>query len=475
MNLFGITTSGAATVNLDLDRELLSDSFEIDVEVTLAKLTAYVDGLRAGGNDQEIVATLRDADGDLLAYSDPVIVEAGQTAGWVDWSFPTPRTIEPGDYYFGLLGGAGNAARAYGTDDLSGRVGTDTYSDGPSATLPAGTSQRTNYYTNPTGETAAKFSSVGDFVVTREAETGPIPAYKGSYRDKHAFDGTGTDTRLWQSATFTFPSAGTYTMSCYVWVPANWDGGMPWITTDATYTGATETLLNAANTSLRDQWQRISTRLAVVGGDLAGTIVGRCNSGGGMPSSSGTGILYTDGMMVENATTATAYFSGANPGSPQSGWTGTAHASTSVSYAIVGPSVFATYFYPWSAPDLPDLDLARYGFYTAQAAIGTVAADPRTRKTVEASWHGTRFDPERQDASFAIAQLDGDLTDYVGQRVKITEANTERSVIAYIHREADLDLDDEQISLSRRLFAQLAPLSTDKLLVTVEALGPEDV
>lgn len=117
-----------------------------------------------------------------------------------------------------------------------------------------------------------------------------------------------------------------------------------------------------------------------------------------------------------------------------------------------------------------DAYYARLGFDSAQAALGDSGPIPPRRRAV-VGWHGTYIDIESQGASFAIANTDSALADLVGQRVKITYGK--RSVITYVHRQLDLDT-DEDLSLSRRAYQALAPLSTDSLIVRVEALGAAD-
>lgn len=136
-------------------------------------------------------------------------------------------------------------------------------------------------------------------------------------------------------------------------------------------------------------------------------------------------------------------------------------------------AIFATFAYAWSAPDETDLYFANLGYWSAQATLGSVDADPRTKKRVYATWHGTFLDPEPQGASLAVVQSGGDLTDLVGERLRITSAG--RSTVVYVHRETDLDLDDDtQISLSRRAWQALARLGDDTLLVTTEVIPAEE-
>jgi hypothetical protein len=189
-----------------------------------------------------------------------------------------------------------------------------------------------NLATSPSEELTAGFSSGSDFAVSRVVDgTDGIPAYTGpdgtadhGWMLKHAYDGSGVDTNLGFRGV-TFAGAGTFVVSRYVWVPSSWTGGVISLVADGTFAGATETVLAATNLSLRDQWQRISTRLTVVGGDLAGFVTMRAAS---MPSSGPTGIVYSDAWQREAGSVATDYIDG----SMRFGrWTGAEHASTSES------------------------------------------------------------------------------------------------------------------------------------------------
>lgn len=133
-------------------------------------------------------------------------------------------------------------------------------------------------------------------------------------------------------------------------------------------------------------------------------------------------------------------------------------------------AVFATFAYPWTPADEEDEYLANLAFPSAQVALGTTG-DPRTKRRAYATWHGTFLDPQPQGASVAIVQSNGPLSDLVGERLLVS-GPPRRSVTVYVHRETDLDLDDDtQISLSRRAWQALAPLGDDTLLVTVEVVG----
>jgi hypothetical protein len=192
----------------------------------------------------------------------------------------------------------------------------------------------TNLATNPAGANAKKFTDGPDFAVTREISgTGGVRSFPraGLYRDKHAFDGSGSDTNG-GTIPYTFAAAGTYVVSIYVWLPSNWSGGNLSIGTDGSYAGATVTTLASSNPGLVDQWQRISTRVTVVAGDLVGFFILRAAS---MPSSAATGVFYTAAVQIEAGATPSAYFDGDSEGdTPVTGyrWTGTPHASTSERY-----------------------------------------------------------------------------------------------------------------------------------------------
>lgn len=143
------------------------------------------------------------------------------------------------------------------------------------------------------------------------------------------------------------------------------------------------------------------------------------------------------------------------------------------SYSTGELGIYATFAYRWQPPAETDLYLANLGFQSAQSSLSGVG-DPRTKQRSYATWHGTFLDPEPQGASLAIVQSGGPLAGLVGERVKVTGASR-RSVIVYVHRETDLDLDDDtQISLSRRAWQALAPASDDTLLVTTEVVRSGD-
>lgn len=138
--------------------------------------------------------------------------------------------------------------------------------------------------------------------------------------------------------------------------------------------------------------------------------------------------------------------------------------------AVAAPALFASFASPIVPADVDDASLARLGFYSAQAALAVDAApDVSTRTRAVCGWHGTFLDTEPVGGSFAIVQQGGPLDDLVGDRVRVSVERRNRSVIAYVHRAADLDSGDD-ISLTRRLYSALGRLSAETLDVTVEVM-----
>lgn len=133
-------------------------------------------------------------------------------------------------------------------------------------------------------------------------------------------------------------------------------------------------------------------------------------------------------------------------------------------------SLFLTYTTEWVAPDVSDMELARLPFPQAQEYFEDVAAPippSATRYRTTAGWHGTIVDPER--GAFAIVHPDGALAGLVGDRVRVRARPSGRSVIVYIHEKNDDILED--ISLTRRAFAEIALLAADDQKVIVEVLA----
>lgn len=131
-------------------------------------------------------------------------------------------------------------------------------------------------------------------------------------------------------------------------------------------------------------------------------------------------------------------------------------------------SVFVQSFEEFVHSDNVDDDyLASLGFSEAQEAFSVTSPIPGSDERATVGWHGTAVDPRR--GSYGIVQKDGDFTEWVGERVKVTW--NERSVIVYVTDERDID---EDFSLARRAFLALEPLAADEVDAVVEIMGADD-
>lgn len=121
---------------------------------------------------------------------------------------------------------------------------------------------------------------------------------------------------------------------------------------------------------------------------------------------------------------------------------------------------------PWNPPGpVDDLTLAQFPYPTAQRLLaGSVERGSRRRALAE--WHGTSPDGDPLVGSLAMVNPNGALADLVGERIKVTYQG--RSVFAYVHRSSALD---EDLSLTRTLFARLARLDATNIAALVEVLG----
>jgi hypothetical protein len=180
-----------------------------------------------------------------------------------------------------------------------------------------------NYATNPSGENAPKLADGPSSVVTREASgVNGVPAYAGGFRDKHQVTVASPADSNMGGFFYTVPGAGDWVVSTYIWVPNEWTGTpVNWVH-DATFTGATVGTTVASDPALRGRWQRIWTQINIAAGDLAGAFILRTT--GTTPTSTATGIIYTDALMISQGTVPPDYSDGDTEGHH---WVGTPHAS----------------------------------------------------------------------------------------------------------------------------------------------------
>jgi hypothetical protein len=114
-----------------------------------------------------------------------------------------------------------------------------------------------------------------------------------------------------------------------------------------------------------------------------------------------------------------------------------------------------------------DLQLSRRALYVSQAvwdgpAISTAAA------SAEIVWHGS--EAHKETGAIALVPLEGDLSDLVGNVVRVTriEGFRRRSVCAYVYARVDMEGD---LSLARRPFMQLGLLANESIECLVEVVA----
>lgn len=147
------------------------------------------------------------------------------------------------------------------------------------------------FETNVTGWVAGASNGPVTRVTTRSkfgAASGNCAWNTGGAKFLHAF-----------SITLT---AAAHTVSAWVYIPANWDGG-PIRMGQTGFTSAVIASQPDANMALTDQWQRIQMVFTPNGADLTGFIAIEIN---GADPSNGR-MIGLDGVQVETGSIATPY------------------------------------------------------------------------------------------------------------------------------------------------------------------------
>jgi len=136
---FGVTTPGAGVNRAGANNKAVS-KFTAPQAGSVIKVSAYLSGL-GGGVGSQVARTMLYADaggnpGALLGVSDQVSVAAGKPWGWVDFTFPSPVSIQPGTIWMGFLAGdqTNVIQEAYSsvTNDLRYNANPGGYAAGPS-------------------------------------------------------------------------------------------------------------------------------------------------------------------------------------------------------------------------------------------------------------------------------------------------------------------------------------------------------
>lgn len=145
MNIDGRTTVGLTPY------EMVSDTLVVawmatKVDALLSKVSIYLDGNGSGGlpgSTQAAKAVLYDANDNLVATSNEVVVIDNQPAGWADFIFSWPKgaplDLAPAPFQLGLIAGGPttNLIRVFGDDPHGGggKISWDSYANGPAVTL----------------------------------------------------------------------------------------------------------------------------------------------------------------------------------------------------------------------------------------------------------------------------------------------------------------------------------------------------
>jgi len=141
---FGTTTLGAFGQAVVADRKLANRySLEQSGEVTKLRVN-----LRPTANQgQQVIRGVIYADengtpGALLGSTDELTFHSSDAAGWYDLTLPQPLTLQPGDYWIGILGGGTSKVARLRWDDLNhSRIwNTNNYASGPSNPFGSGLS-----------------------------------------------------------------------------------------------------------------------------------------------------------------------------------------------------------------------------------------------------------------------------------------------------------------------------------------------
>lgn len=120
----------------------------------------------------------------------------------------------------------------------------------------------------------------------------------------------------------------------------------------------------------------------------------------------------------------------------------------------------------WTGPDTADEHIAALPFGESQRIFAIGGPVAGSARLVTCGWHGTKTDPNI--GAYGIARADGPLADYVGERVRVRDSESQRVVYVYIVDEADVI---EDLSLTRRAFMELGLASTEELSAVVEVMG----
>jgi excisionase family DNA binding protein len=154
----------------------------------------------------------------------------------------------------------------------------------------------TNLIANPSfeGNSTSSWTTFGTNTIAADT----AQSLHGSYSMKATYN---NDLRLAAQGS-TLSTSTTYTVSAYVYIPSDWDGGAITLADDSTFTGRTLTNYNADMT-LTNQWQRVSATLTTAA-DGVGTIVIRAAS-----APTAGKFIYVDNVQITTGSSPLAFSS----------------------------------------------------------------------------------------------------------------------------------------------------------------------
>lgn len=119
---------------------------------------------------------------------------------------------------------------------------------------------------------------------------------------------------------------------------------------------------------------------------------------------------------------------------------------------------------PLALPDEERVVWARRSLLDAQALLAG-AAQPALPLFYECAWFGTAALVDR--GSFALVDPDGELGEYVGDDLRLTNEDGASLIVYVVGSQA---MGGIPIAVTRRSFLALAPLTRDSVPVRVEVL-----
>lgn len=172
----------------------------------------------------------------------------------------------------------------------------------------------TNLCTNPSFETnTTGWNDVGANTIAQSS----AQAVRGAFSLLCTFQ----DSVAMAAFPVTVPAAGTYTMSCRLYVPSSWDGTTALGLFGINFAGSSETQVQEWDLTTFDEWVTLETEITI-GVDTAGELRVLYTA----PAATAGRFIYIDRVQIESGADMTTYCDGDQPGCA---WDGTPHNSAS--------------------------------------------------------------------------------------------------------------------------------------------------